>query len=93
MPNSQALSIELGVHSTDCFRLYVLVYLMPLVEPSHMTMYQQAVSTQLISIVNLAHKTLCATWKNSNVTEVFLNFNVNFFTLCFIKEAAYKMRD
>lgn len=76
-PNSQAFSPELFVHSTVCFILYVLVYLMPLVEPSHMTMYQQAVSTQLISIVNLAHKTL--------------KFKVNFLTLCPIKEAAYKM--
>ena len=66
MPNSQAFSIELCVHSTVCFRMYVLIYLLPLVEPSYMTMYQQAVSTQLISIVNLAHKTLCATWKNFN---------------------------
>jgi hypothetical protein len=66
---------------------------MLLVELSHMTMYQQAVSTQLISIVNLAHKTLCGIWKNSNVTEVFLNFKVNFFTPYLIKEAAYKMGD
>ena len=79
MPNSQAFGTELCVHSTVCFRLYVLVYLMPLVEPSHMTLYQQAVNTQLISTVNLAHKTL--------------NFKVNIFTLCLIKEAAYKLGD
>jgi len=58
-----------------------------------MTMYQQAVSTQLISIVNLAHETLCATLNNSDVTKVFLNFKVNFFILCLVKEAAYKMGD
>jgi len=79
MPNSQAFTIELCMHSTVCFILYVLVYVMPLVEPSHMTMYRQVVSTQLISIVNLAYKTP--------------NFKVNFFTLCLIKGAAYKMGD